>query len=213
MVMVQQLKGCMQRGTLNIDFQTHTHFMALIFMSVKVERVVNMTSILVKSSTTPESPWIFSLGTSKTLVFTSAVDIAGKLLQCIQNGCTSICNTHGTFGVPINPWITGPELVWQCKANILSIYCNHNNSCYLLSLECKTIFLVNCCWQCLSYICLLQGVLSGCIKATFATEVLLQEHHNHCVFHCWVEMVAEIKDKQSFISSSTLNSNFLQKCS
>jgi hypothetical protein len=37
-----------------------------------------------------------------------------------------------------------PELLWQCKANILNIYCTPNNSCRLLSLDCRTTFLVNC---------------------------------------------------------------------
>jgi hypothetical protein len=46
----------------------------------------------------------------------------------------------------VNPFIAGPTLVWQCKANILGDYCNHNNYCYRLSLECGTAFLFNCCF-------------------------------------------------------------------
>jgi hypothetical protein len=44
------------------------------------------------------------------------------------------------FVLSINPCIVGPELVWQCKVSIWRIYCNSNNSCYALSVECKTTF-------------------------------------------------------------------------
>jgi hypothetical protein len=38
------------------------------------------------------------------------------------------------FSASIKPCIFGLKPVWQCKVNILSIYCNPNK-CYFLSLE------------------------------------------------------------------------------
>jgi hypothetical protein len=49
------------------------------------------------------------------------------------------------FSTFISPWIIEPELVWQCKSNILCIYCDPDNNCYLLSLECESTYLVRCC--------------------------------------------------------------------
>jgi hypothetical protein len=58
----------------------------------------------------------------KYLVYASAEE----LLQCIRQLC-----------------IAGLKLVWQHRSNNLSIYCNPRDDFYLLSLECKTTFLIN----------------------------------------------------------------------
>jgi hypothetical protein len=84
------------------------------------------------------------------------------------------------FSTSTNPCVR-LKLLRQCKANILSTYCDPNN-CYLLSLRCKTTSAVNCCViYCIQLFCYntcltkcsIQAVLSCDIKATFATEVLL----------------------------------------
>jgi hypothetical protein len=66
----------------------------------------------------------------------------GDVLYCISKVKKTLLALLSAF---VNPRIVGPKLVWQCKANILSIYCNPNNKCYLLSLNCRTTCLVNCC--------------------------------------------------------------------
>jgi hypothetical protein len=110
--------------------------------------------------------------------------------------------------LPINPCIIGPKCAWQWKVSILRIYCNSNNSCYALSLECETTFtqllhsLLNrafCYWWCLPDRRLTQGVLTYDIRAAFATDVTLfcccRKHHDDWVFHCWMGRVVVLKDK------------------
>jgi hypothetical protein len=81
----------------------------------------------------------------KNLVYTPAMENSQELLQCIQNGCTSVDSTPGTFQCVCQSMHCWAKLVWQCMANILGIYCNPKNNSYLLSLECKATFSVNCC--------------------------------------------------------------------
>jgi hypothetical protein len=81
----------------------------------------------------------------KNLVYAPAVENAQELQQCIQNGCTVVHSTPGTFQCVCQSMHCWAKLVWQCMANILGIYCNPNYNSYLLSLEYKTTFLVNCC--------------------------------------------------------------------
>jgi hypothetical protein len=95
-------------------------------------------------------PWLIHSPDLNPFDFSILVDTVEKLLQLIQNGYTSDCNAHGNFQC-IHPSTVGPKLIWQCKVNILSIYCNPFY--YLLSLECKMTYLVNCCINSQTTIC------------------------------------------------------------
>jgi hypothetical protein len=71
------------------------------------------------------------------MVHASAMDTAEELLKRVQNGWSS--SLLAFISSSVNRFIVGKNAEWQCKANILGIYCNFNN-CHLLLLEYKSIF-------------------------------------------------------------------------
>jgi hypothetical protein len=164
------------------------------------------TSILAKSFTKPES------------AFKMAVPWCITLLAF--------------FSTSVKPCIIELKLVWQCRTNILSIYCNRSNNCYLLSLECRTFsqlcyFMNRDILLLMTFFdnCLTHGVLSHDIKATFTAKVILsyccREHHGDCASLLNGEggsvkrqvVIHIVRSKLQFPSKIFLACHFCNQCS
>jgi hypothetical protein len=68
------------------------------------------------------------------------VEAVGELLQRFPNVSLRSATPLAFFNASFNPGTVEPKLVSLRKANILSVYCNPDNNCYLLSLEYKNKF-------------------------------------------------------------------------
>jgi hypothetical protein len=81
---------------------------------------------LCKANGDTDAPALFyrPLGYVKMLVNASAQDTAEELLHAFKMVVPRVAI--------FLPSIIGPTLVWQCKANLLNIYCNANSNCCLL---------------------------------------------------------------------------------